>query len=217
MTETAETKAAQSGMGMALRLGGGACLTIFGGGIAKGVFDAWQEHGEARTGVVVGLSLAVAAMGIGIWLALSALRSGHYNVALPNSPRMRRSRILTYVCLAIGLISGIASHFIPHSSESGADLSDMHHGPIGKAAAIALLVGWLVGMAVSIYWHMTLDEIERAEYEFGALAAFYGYVTIAPAWWVAWRGGMLPEPDGIAIFFGVLIIWCIGWAWRRWR
>ncbi|MFT4056100.1 MAG: hypothetical protein QM681_16470 [Novosphingobium sp.] len=218
MTDIAEAKKPLGTVGVALRLGGGFFLAIFGAGIAAGVFAAWREHGEFRTGVVIGLALAALALVGGGWLMLSVRN----RMAMPRSPRVRRSRIALYLSLGVSVVVGV---IVGASGQLSGDLHDgdayldalVNTAPISRVFAIALLVGWLVAMAVSVYWHMTLDEIERAEYEFGAVLALYGYVTITPVWWVAWRGGMLPEPDHALIFIAVCIVWCIGWGWRRWR
>ncbi|PNU06138.1 hypothetical protein [Novosphingobium guangzhouense] len=218
MTETAETAGRAKALGVALRLGGGFFLAIFGAGIAAGVFSAWQEHGEWRSGVLIGLALAALALATGAWLMLSV----RGRIAMPRSPRVRRSRIVFYVSMivsvALGLLAGIGGQVSDGMPDSHAYLAPITDAsPIGRVFAVALLIGWVVVMAVSIYWHMTLDEIERAEYEFGAVLALYGYITITPVWWVAWRGGILPEPNQAIVFVAVCIIWCIGWGWRRWR
>ncbi|MEE4450365.1 hypothetical protein [Novosphingobium resinovorum] len=218
MTDIAETKKPLGNLGVALRLGGGFFLAIFGAGIAAGVIAAWREHGEFRTGVVIGLGLAALALVGGGWLMLS-VRS---RMTMPRSPRVRRSRMALYLSLGVsvivGVIAGVSGQLSGDLHDGGAYLDALvNTAPISRVFAVALLAGWLVAMAVSVYWHMTLDEIERAEYEFGAVLALYGYVTITPVWWIAWRGGMLPEPDHALIFVAVCIVWCIGWGWRRWR
>lgn len=214
MTDTANVEKPLGTGGIALRLGGGLFLAIFGAGIGVGVIAAWRDHGEFRSGVVIGLGLALLALMAGSWMVLSVRAS----LILPRSPRVRRARIALYLSLVVGAIVGAGGHLFENRHGSGGAMGALFEaGPISRAFAIALIAGWAVAMIVSIYWHMALDEIERAEYEFGAVLALYGYVTIAPAWWILWRGGMLPEPDGGVIFLAVCVIWCIGWAWRRWR
>lgn len=218
MTDIAETKKPLGTFGVALRLGGGFFLAIFGAGIAAGVFAAWREHGEFRTGVVIGLALAALALVAGGWLIFSA----RGNLALPRSPQVRRSRIALYASLGISTIIGVAAGFAWQMQVSHDDpahgLANMFAAtPLSLPLTLAVLVAWIVTVALSLYWHTTLDEIERAEYEFGAMAGLYSFVTVAPAWWLAWRGGLLPEPNGVAICLMVCIVWCIGWGWRRWR
>ena len=37
------------------------------------------------------------------------------------------------------------------------------------------------------------------------------------AWWIAWRGNLVPEPNGYAIFWGFVLIWSGVAAWRQYR
>lgn len=218
MTDTADMKAPFGPLGLTLRLGGGFFLAIFGIGIAAGVLAAWREHGEFGTGGVVGMGLAALVAAGGAWLLLSARRG----MAMPRSPRVRRSRIALYLSLSVSLVVGAMAGFSGFASGEIDGPGDgftvlLSAAPLSRILAASLLAAWLLAMAVSAYWHISLDEIERAEYDFGAILALYAYVCVAPAWWLAWRGGMAPAPDGVAIFVTVCVVWLIGWAWRRWR
>ena len=64
---------------------------------------------------------------------------------------------------------------------------------------------------------MMVDEHEERSYQFGGLAALYLYGFATPAWWLAARGGLVPAPDAMVIFLGVMFVWCVGWFWRRYR
>lgn len=223
MTDTAETAQSpakpMSALGAFLRLAGGFLIAVFAAGVASGVVMTAREHGEFGLGAAIGVALAAALLVGGIWLMLSVRR----RFSMPRSPRVRRSRIALYVALGVSMVVGAATGIAGHMSNDlhGEPMdvfgSLLSSAPIGTAFALAALAGWIAAIAVSVYWHLTLDEIERAEYEFGATLALYAYVSIAPAWWIAWRGGMLPEPSGVAIFLIVCTVWCIGWGWRRYR
>ncbi len=91
------------------------------------------------------------------------------------------------------------------------------NGPVPLAVAAVAIVGWLLAVALSLQWHRTVDEHEARTYEFGGLAGLYLYSVLAPAWWLAWRGGLAPEPDSMVIFLAVMLVWGIGWLWRRYR
>lgn len=219
MMETHDTGRSMSGLSAVLRLGGGFILSVFAVGVAAGVVSAVREHGRLGLGVAIGVALAVLLLAAGIWLIMSARR----HLTMPRSPRVRRSRIAFYGALGISVVAGVATGMIAQMSggveQNPVDLFARMFTPtpLGTAVALAAIAAWIGVIAVSVYWHLTLDEIERAEYEFGATLALYAYVSVAPAWWLAWRGGLLPEPGHVTIFFIVCTVWCIGWGWRRYR
>ncbi|MFC0203158.1 hypothetical protein [Novosphingobium soli] len=214
MTDTPDRPAPMSALHAALRLGGGFIVAVFGLGIAAGVAAAVREQGRFGLGGAIGSGLALLAIVAGAWLALSV----RHRFPLPRSPRVRRSRVALYASLGISLVVGVLAGIVAHL-EGGASAFGMlfTSAPVSALVALCTAAGWIVAVAVSVYWHLTLDEIERAEYEFGATLALYAYVLVAPIWWLAWRGGLVAEPDEIAIYAMVCVIWCIGWAWRRLR
>ena len=86
---------------------------------------------------------------------------------------------------------------------------------------LAIIMSLAIGVfmpAVTFYWHKNLvDEQEEAAYRFGALIAMYAFWFIAPVWWFLWRGGMLPEIDGIALYFIIIFVALIVWFWKKYR
>ncbi|WP_232492230.1 hypothetical protein [Novosphingobium kaempferiae] len=214
MTDTVDTVRPMSAMHASLRLAGGCILGIFGAGLAVGVTMSVIEDGVLRARGGIALGVAAACIAIACWLLLS-MRT---RFPLPRSPRARRSRIALYLSLGVAFVAGGAAGITGHLTGDGNGFPMLfEHGPISSTLAICAIAGWLIAMGASIYWHLTLDEIERAEYEAGGTLAMYAYLLAAPAWWLAWRGGMAPEPDGVAIFVMVCTVWSLGWAWRRYR
>jgi hypothetical protein len=86
---------------------------------------------------------------------------------------------------------------------------------------LAIIMSVAIGVfmpAVTFYWHKNLvDEQEEAAYRFGALIAMYAFWFIAPVWWFLWRGGMLPEIDGMALYFITIFVALIVWFWKKYR
>ena len=199
-----------------LLLGGGFGLLIFMVGMIAGVTSVSLEAGRFGMAGVIGLVIALLTLILAGWLLRTARRSGL--LTLPRSPRMRRSRLALYIALgtsfAIGIIAGVTGQISGTVDNFGLLFTST---PISTSLALVAIAGWFIALAASAWWHSTLDEFERAEYEFGASLGMYTYVILAPIWWIAWRGGLAPEPDGLTIFWLVCVVWAIGWLWRRYR
>lgn len=84
---------------------------------------------------------------------------------------------------------------------------------------LAIIMSVAIGVivpAITLYWHKhAVDEQEEAAYRFGALIAIYAFWFIAPVWWLLWRGGMLPEVNGIALYFMTTFVALIVWFWKK--
>jgi hypothetical protein len=87
--------------------------------------------------------------------------------------------------------------------------------PPGFALALVLIIGVLLP-AVSIYWHRhATDEVEADAYKVGALYALNVYMIGAPVWWLLWRGGLAPAPDGTIIYFGIVATMGVIWIRKK--
>ncbi len=86
---------------------------------------------------------------------------------------------------------------------------------------LAIILSIAIGVilpAITLYWHRhAVDEQEEAAYRFGALIAIYAFWFIAPAWWFLWRGGMLPEVNGVTLYFITMFVALIVWFWKKYR
>lgn len=102
---------------------------------------------------------------------------------------------------------------------------DAHETSLMSNAAmspvLAIILSITIGVilpAITLYWHRhAVDEQEEAAYRFGALIAIYAFWFIAPVWWFLWRGGMLPKPDGITLYFITMFVALIVWFWKKYR
>jgi hypothetical protein len=71
---------------------------------------------------------------------------------------------------------------------------------------------------MSWYWHArVIDELEADAYRSGAMLAMYAFWIVAPVWWLLWRGGMLPAPDGVALYLMTTFVALIIWFWKKYR
>jgi hypothetical protein len=86
---------------------------------------------------------------------------------------------------------------------------------------VAVLLAAIVGIGMPIlswYWHArVIDEQEADAYRSGALIAIYAFWIVAPVWWLLWRGGMLPAPDGVALYLMTTFVALIIWFWKKYR
>lgn len=189
-------------------------VALFAVAVMAGMISAASEHEGPHSARFYAIFAAVAAVAAGaIWVAFRNRKV----FALPASPRMRKSRILLYGCLVVGIVTGMGLAIAegPEAADMGTLLSTS--SPISPTAALVLFAALVVSMVLSLRWHMMLDEHERAAYDFGAVAALYVYFWISMSWWLLARGELVPAPDGYIIFWLVMIVWAVGWMIRRYR
>ncbi|MFM5955415.1 MAG: hypothetical protein ACKOPE_14085 [Novosphingobium sp.] len=185
---------------------GGTMLGVFSLGAIAGFAKASIERGvigwkAIPVFVIVALMIVAA-----IWL----VRKGMTRLTLAKSPKMREYQLVTLGTVAIGVCAGALM-------QGGMTGTGGINGPISPAVAAVLLALIPVTAWLFYRWHMTADEHEQAAYNFGGILSLYVYFFATFGWWVAWRGGLTGEPSALAIFALVLIVWSIGWAWRRFR
>jgi hypothetical protein len=185
---------------------GGTMLGVFSLGAIAGFAKASIERGvigwkAIPVFVIVALMIVAA-----IWL----VRKGMTRLTLAKSPKMREYQLVTLGTVAIGACAGALM-------QGGMTGTGGINGPISPAVAAVLLALIPVTAWLFYRWHMTADEHEQAAYNFGGILSLYVYFFATFGWWVAWRGGLTGEPSALAIFALVLIVWSIGWAWRRFR
>jgi hypothetical protein len=139
----------------------------------------------------------------------------------PLGKRERLNRNILIFCGLIGLILGVGFAIASDHSVDGSGSVDLftNEGPLPVGVAIAFAFIWAGIMPIVAWvWHRkAIDEQEAAAYRDGGYYAAYAYLILAPLWWMLWRGGLLPEPNGIAIFLGFNAIWLATWFWKKYR
>jgi hypothetical protein len=183
-------------------------------GAIGGAAAAWIKSPENWGAAVLAMAGAVL-IGAAATLGLLKLKpwagSGE-----PISPGTRKANNLL---LLSGFIGGVLGAVLSLSMISLDDpLALFSNSPMPRAVVIPSIAVWLLIVPlISWQWHLSVDEHEEQSYQFGGLAALYLYSFLTPAWWLAARGGLLPAPDAMIIFMGVMLVWGIGWFWRRYR
>lgn len=81
--------------------------------------------------------------------------------------------------------------------------------------AVFAIAAWLLSWAIAWLWYFSADEHEQRASDVGLLIGGLLFAVVTPAWWVAARAGLLPQPNAMILWFVVNVVWTIGWFWRR--
>lgn len=192
------------------------------GGIA-GFMSEHQSRGGALSGsalaVLAGFGAIIAGLAYIIWRNAKKLTSH-------SEPMTKREKLNRNIIFGLGLLGGAMGVVLSMSSignmpDNGpASLSDIFSsGPLPLTVVIPFIFIWVVVMpVVAWFWHTrAIDEQEASAYRDGGYYAAYAFLILAPLWWMLWRGGFLPEPDGIAIYLIFSVIWSAIWFWKKYR
>ncbi len=76
---------------------------------------------------------------------------------------------------------------------------------------------WLLARVLRELWRSSSDEHEQRASDFGRNAALGVFLAVTPAWWVAARTGLAPQPDAMALWILAMVVSSIGWGWRRYN
>ncbi len=79
------------------------------------------------------------------------------------------------------------------------------NSPVPVWIAIFAIGSWLLGQAINKWWwYFSADEHERKADDLGNLAGWALFMVVTPAWWVAARAGLLPQPNA-------MLLWLLPW------
>ena len=141
-------------------------------------------------------------------------------IKLSGDPLSRREKLNNRILIGCGIFGGLVALILLISGDVSAQNPNiLSSDPISPVVAIILAIasGVLLPL-LSWYWHAkVVDEQEEAAYRTGALIAIYAFWYIAPTWWLLWRGGILPAPDGIALYMMTTFIALFVWFWKKYR
>lgn len=201
-------------IGQVALLVGTSLVALFAIGVFIGILAA---HAERGGGPLSGRLIAVLA-GAALLAAASAYGGYRAARALGNqgdvTARERRGRVILLICGGLGGLMGLALALAgdaPFSAFSDAPL------PAALAIVLALTVAVLLPIA-SVYWHRKVaDEQDAAAYSKGALWGVYVFWVGAPTWWLLYRGGLVPAPDGVLIYLVTIAVAAVVWLWAKYR
>ena len=176
-------------------------------GAAAAVSNAPYATGPASMDFLIGVAIGIVSVAllslICYWLYQKFMVQGRTPDDMPLSTKEKLNRNILVACGVIGGIIALAL-----SLETRNDPAAIFgNTPLRAGFAITLAIVWGICIPVlSLYWHRNaIDEQEADAYKTGALFGFYLYTFGAPVWWILWRGGLLPPPDGPLIYYAVLM------------
>lgn len=197
-------------------------IVMTAGAIAGFMGEHQADNGGAFGGVALavlgGFFAIIASLAYTIWRNAKKLKSS-------GEPMSKREKLNRNIILACGLLGGalgavLATTGLANMPNHGADpFSILFAGPMPITVVLPLVFVWGVIMpVVAWFWHTrAIDEQEASAYRDGGYYAAYAYLILAPVWWLLWRGGLLPEPDGIAIYLTFSLVWSAVWFWKKYR
>ena len=89
------------------------------------------------------------------------------------------------------------------------------NSPLPLWIAIVAIPSWLLARVIREGWRNSADEHERRASDFGRNAAAGMFFAVTPAWWIAARAGLMPQPDAMVLWMLTMLVSTIGWSWRR--
>jgi len=168
---------------------------------------AWQTVCVFATNLVIGVGAIWSLWWLKPWKELKG--SGE-----PLSPSTRKAKKLLGLA---ALVSGVAPLML-----FGGTFSKTHpfalfsNGPVPLWIAIFVIGTWLLGQAINKWWwYFSADEHERKADDFGNLLGWALFIVVTPAWWVAARAGLLPQPNAMLLWVVAVALSATGYFWRR--
>ncbi|WP_353207349.1 hypothetical protein [Sphingorhabdus sp.] len=176
-----------------------------------------NDGGGAFTGIAAAIFAAaiLAIIGLGYWTWQNAKA-----MKVPGENLTRRellNRNILSGCIFLGGIMGIGLPIMFEGGGSTEAITIFSNSPLPTNFALAFAFVLLVIVpAITWYWHRyAIDEMEESAYRDGSYYAAHAFLFLTPVWWLLWRGGLLPEPNGVAIYFVFSMVWTIVWFWKK--
>jgi hypothetical protein len=181
-------------------------LIAFTAGFVAAHLDSGGSFKPLAIGILAVAALAIAGCG---WMLVRQART-----PTGEEPLTRKERRNRNLLVGSGVLGAVIALALIFSQEGGVEAAGgvFSSAPLPPwlALGLMLLIGVLLPI-ISVMWHRTVDEQEADAYKTGALYGFYVYSIGAPLWWLAWRGGFVPEPSGVIIFFVTVLT--VGAVW----
>ena len=181
--------------------------------------DGGGKFSGPAVAILAGFGAIIASLTYAIWRNAKKLKTS-------DEPMTKREKLNRNILAACGLLGGVMGIALAMSSDGdmpqngpGPLSAIFSSGPIPLSIVLPLVFVWGVIMpVVAWFWHTrAIDEQEASAYRDGGYYAAYAFLVLAPLWWLLWRGGFLPEPNGVAIYLIFSLIWSAIWFWKKYR
>jgi len=193
------------------------CIALVGVAGTVGVVKAlistdtlWGPWASKTTFALL-VNVLMAIVGIGGLLWLKPWKGS----GTPVSRATRRTNALFALSGVIGIPGALALAHATTTREQPFGI--FSNSPVSPGIAIFAVASFLLAMAIAWWWYYSADEHERKAYDFGSLLGHGLFITVTPAWWIAARAGLLPQPDAMLLWCITMAVISIGWFWRRYR
>jgi hypothetical protein len=171
----------------------------------------WSSAEGRRITVVLPLSLLIG--GAALWGLMRLKPWGAKSTSV--SPTTRKTNNLFYLANLIAAPGMFALVYSTFSRDN--PWAFLSNSAISPAVAIFVITSFLLSLAIGWRWYYTADEHERRANDFGFLAGGGVFMAVTPAWWIAARAGLLPQPDAMVLWLITMVVMTIGWFWHRYR
>jgi xanthosine utilization system XapX-like protein len=134
----------------------------------------------------------------------------------PLSPSTRKARNLLALSGMVCGAGSVALYFGAFSKDRPSAF--FSNSPVPLRIAIFAIASWLLGQAINKWWwYFSADEHQRKADDVCNLVSWALFFTVTPAWWVAARAGLLPQPNAMLLWVVAVGAGAIGYFWRRSR
>jgi hypothetical protein len=130
----------------------------------------------------------------------------------PVSPATRRANKLFGLKELLALLAVLVLLYGVH--DPGKVFSN---SPLSPGIAIVAIASWLLARLIREYWHYRTDEHEERAIDFGRRIGAGVFLAVTPAWWVAARADLLPQPNAMILWLVTMFVTSVGWSWHRSR
>jgi hypothetical protein len=170
---------------------------------------AWQTVCVFASNLLIGVGAIWSLLWLKPWKEWKELKgSGE-----PVSPSTRRTNKLYWLTELLAALGLLALLYGTNGMDNPFGL--FSNSPVSPGIAIFAITSWVLAMAIGLRRYLSADEYERKANDFGKLVAFRLFYTVTPAWWVAGRAGLLPQPDAMVLWVVTMGVNAIGSGWRR--
>lgn len=133
----------------------------------------------------------------------------------PMSPRTRK----TYTRIALAVLVLIPATMVLFISTFSREnmYGIFSDSALSPGISIYAIVSWLVAVTIIGWAVLCTDEHERRANELSFITGGAIFITVTPAWWLAARADLLPQPNAMVLWFATVPTMAIVALWYQFR